>query len=113
MATVNEQDIPTVNLIIYQDDRFIKSINVKNSDGTDYDFTGATATLRVDATRPITGDIDLQYSTSAEITLSSGNIAIDGEHTLTPGTYEYDFTLTVSSKPITLFKGKIEVKENV
>ena len=108
----NDQDVNTLNFILYEDEQWIDDITVKNSDGSNYSFTGATPELIADATRPRTSTADLTF-TDTEITLTEGNIAIDGAHGLSVGEYQYDFLITVSSKVIQLFKGKIVVKENV
>ncbi len=113
MSVVNDQGPKTVNFILYEDEHWLDNVEVLNDDTTNYDFTGATAELIADATRPRTSTADLTFTTTTEITLTAGNVAIDGAHGLSVGTYEYDFNITVSSKVTTLFKGKIEVKANV
>lgn len=117
---IYEQDIPELNLIVYEDDRWIEAITVKNEDGSSYSFSGATAELIVDATRPLTTSADLTLtSAGGDIVLTSGNVAIDAAHGLTANTdgtdkiYEYDFKITVSTKVTTLFRGKLRVRANV
>ena len=107
------KQIPQQDFILYEDARWLDTITVKNADGTNYDFTGATASLNADATRPATSSNDLTFTTSTEITLSAGSIAIDGAHGLSIGEYHYDFMLTVGGKTILFFKGTIFVRANV
>jgi hypothetical protein len=110
---MQQQINDNVDLITYEDDVFIINIEVKNEDGTDYSFSGATAEMKIDATRPSTITPDATWTTSGEITLTDGNIAIDVDHGVSVGKYFYDFIVTVSSKSFTLFSGKLTVRENV
>lgn len=106
--------LPKYDIIIHEDDRLIRSIDVTNEDGTDYSFTSATAELIADADRPLTTSADLTLTSSGgDITLTSGNISIDAAHGLSIGEYEYDFKITVSSKVTTLFTGKLTIKPSV
>lgn len=114
MSQVYEQAPKIVNFIVYEDERWIESINVTTSTGASYDFTGATMQIIADETRPRTGTAALDISTSSEITLTSGNIAIDSAHTLTAGTtYELDCLITVGGKTTVFFTGFIRCLANV
>lgn len=111
---ISDQNPPRYDIVIYEDDQLIRSIDVNNADGTDYSFTGATASMVVDATRPLTTSADATYtSAGGDITLTAGNVAIDVAHGLSVGEYEYDFKITASSKVTTLFYGKINVLASV
>jgi hypothetical protein len=107
--------IPEYDIIIHEDDRLIRSIDVNNeSDGSDYSFTGFSATMKVDATRPATSTVDATYTSSGgDITLTAGNVAIDCVHGLSVGEYLYDFIITTGTKNTTLFTGRITVKESI
>lgn len=108
MTAISTSQGQKVELNHIEGDTLALSIDVTDSAGSDYSFTGYTAELSI-YNRSTEVEI---YSFTSEVTLSTGNIAINvpaSSLNLPLGNYRYSLRLTVGSNVYTWLYGTLAV----
>lgn len=110
MTTFQTDQAKRLNISHRTDDAVNLSIDVTDSSGVDYDFTGYTATFTIyDSLKE-----HYQFTTSSEITLTAGNISIlipTGSILLGVGNYQYSLRLILGGNKYTWLYGDFSISK--
>ena len=108
MSEISTSQGQKIDLVHTKGDTFALSLDVTDSAGVDYSFTGYSAELSI-----YDRSTDIQiYSFTSEITLTTGNIAINVPATslkLPLGGYGYSLRLTVGANVYTWLYGSLAI----
>ncbi len=107
----------TFNISLYSGDTYEFVIRPKNSDGTNFDLTTFTASMRIASSRGSSPTFSTTAQTTVNTTLNTITCTIlpGVNNSLTPGTtYVYDVQITNGSTRVyTLLTGNITITEDV